>query len=103
MRNKMLALGLASQLLGCATGSSRNGMGFFYTEVTDSIVATTNSNTPKMGTSCATNILSLVSTGDMSIETGKKNGGITKVASVDYTTHSVLGFYEKTCVVVRGE
>lgn len=96
-------LAAVAMLSGCASGRSRNGTGLIYTEVSDSVVATSNVGSSKTGQSCATNVLALVSTGDMSIETAKKIGNITKVASVDYTQKSILGIYDTTCVIVRGE
>jgi hypothetical protein len=101
---KILSLFLIGGMLtGCASGLSRNGVGLIYTDVKDSVGATSNSGSSKQGTSCATNILALVSTGDMSIEGARKSAGITRVASVDYTQYSILGVYGKTCVVVAGD
>lgn len=101
---KLLTLALAMAMLsGCATGMSRNGTGLIYTEVQDSVVATSNVGAVKKGQSCGTNVLSLVSTGDMSIEAAKKAGGISKVASVDYSQMSILGLFTKTCTIVIGE
>lgn len=94
---------VAAGLAGCATGGSRNGAGLIYTDVLDSVTATTNSVATKKGESCATNVLSLISTGDMSIETAKRVGGISKVATVDYSQLSVLGIFAKTCAIVTGE
>lgn len=66
-------------------------------------MATANTGASKSGQGCATNILSLVSTGDMSLEAAKKSAGITKVTTADDSQHSVLGLYTKTCVIVTGE
>jgi hypothetical protein len=103
MKKHIMLLALAGTMVGCASATSRNGTGLIYTDVTDSVTATNAEGASKIGTSCAMNILSLVSTGDMSIETAKKSASIRKVASVDYTANSILGVYNKTCVVVRGE
>lgn len=102
MKLVVLAL-VAAGLTGCATGASRNGVGLIYTDVTDSVTATANVGTSKKGQSCATNVLSMVSTGDMSIETAKRAGDISKVATVDYSQYSILGVFAKTCVIVTGE
>lgn len=99
----LLSLMVMGLLVGCATGQSRNGTGLIYTDVVDSVAATTNESTGKVGQSCATNVLSLVSTGDMSIDAAKKIGGITKVSSVDFSQTSILGIFAKTCVIVKGE
>lgn len=58
----------------------------------------------KSGESCATNILSLFATGDVSLKTAADNGGITKVHSVDRSHTGVLSsVYRKTCILVHGE
>jgi len=102
MKLVILAL-VAAGLTGCATGATRNGVGLVFTDVKDTVVATTNTGTSKKGESCATNVLSIASTGDMSVETAKKSAGITKVATVDYSQFSVLGIFAKTCMIVTGE
>lgn len=40
---------------------------------------------------------------DISIETAAKNGGITKVATVDYKEHSILGIIVTKTTIVTGE
>lgn len=59
----------------------------------------------KTGKACVSTILGLVVKGDSSLETAKKNGGITKVAYVDRTFEGVqiyIPIYQKGCTVVRG-
>ncbi|MGZ3794232.1 MAG: TRL-like family protein [Bdellovibrio sp.] len=99
----IIALAALATLSGCATGMTRNGIGLIYTQVKDSITATEHAGGSKKGTACANNILALVSTGDMSIDTAKKNGSITKVTSVDYSQYSILGVYAETCAIVTGD
>ncbi len=94
---------LAGLMAGCATVMSRNGMGLVFTDVKDTVMATTNVARTKKGEACATNILSIVSTGDMSVETAKRSAGITKVSSIDYSQYAVLGVFAKTCTIVTGE
>jgi hypothetical protein len=76
--------------------------GFLYSSVKGPVTATTNMGSGKTGEACASNILGWVATGDNSIDAAKSNGGIRKVASVDYKTFSVLGLYTEVCTVVRG-
>lgn len=99
----LLALAAVAALSGCATGMSRNGVGFIFTDVKDSVNATEHASGSKEGKACAKNILALVSTGDMSIDAAKKNGNISKIASVDYSQYSILGVYAETCAIVHGE
>lgn len=58
----------------------------------------------KTGTSETTGFLWLVSIGDASIDTAKKNGAITRVASTDYQHVVVLGgLFSKYTTIVKGE
>ena len=90
-------------LVGCASANSRNGHGLLYTDVSDSVTVTANAGMSKVGKSCAVNVLSLLSIGEMSADAAKREGSITRVASVDFTNTSVLGLFVKTCTFVRGE
>ncbi|GAB82507.1 hypothetical protein EB105725_25_00240 [Shimwellia blattae DSM 4481 = NBRC 105725] len=56
----------------------------------------------KTGRACAQSILGLVNTGDASIETARKAGNITTVASIDYETTGAFPFYGKNCLIVTG-
>lgn len=57
----------------------------------------------KTGEACASNILGMILTGDMSLEAAAQAGGISKVASVDYSYTNVLGFFAKACTIVNGD
>ncbi len=58
----------------------------------------------KTGEACATSILGLILTGDMSLEAAAAAGGISKVASVDYSYTSILvGVMQKSCTIVNGD
>lgn len=57
----------------------------------------------KKGVSMSTSILGLVATGDCSIATAAKNGGITKVNHVDYEYQNIVGIYQEARVIVYGE
>ena len=56
----------------------------------------------KVGRSEAWGIL-VFATGDASIRTAMKNGGITRVHHVDHETSSFLGVYAKYTTIVYGE
>ena len=101
---KILALAIAagSASLGGCLAVGTPAVGVVYTDVKYGDVATTATATPKTGTACAESILGMFATGDASIEAAKANGGITEVASVDHTAHSVLGIYGEWCTVVKG-
>ncbi len=65
----------------------------------------------KVGKACGWNFGGLIAKGDLRIETATKNGGITKISSVDYETTELLpglGFvllplWAQYCTVVTGE
>ena len=88
-------------LTGCAAGMSPV-TGVLFTEVSGPLSATTGS-AARTGTATCKSILGAVATGDCSIDAAKKNGGITTVASVDYKTRSILGFFAETTTIVRGK
>jgi hypothetical protein len=56
----------------------------------------------KEGTSCAQSVLGLVATGDASIKAAAKNGGITRIDSVDHYTRNIVGILGEFCTIVRG-
>lgn len=76
--------------------------GAWYTDAHSSVGATSNQAGNRVGEACSTSILGLVATGDASIETARRNGGITMISSVDDHANSILGVYAKYCTVVRG-
>ncbi|GFO56623.1 TRL family protein [Geomonas sp. Red276] len=90
---------IGGMLSGCASSVP---VGALYTELKLPITAT---STPgkKEGTAECESILSLVATGDCSIETAKKNGGITRVSAVDWEVKNILGIIGKYKVKVYGE
>jgi hypothetical protein len=99
-----IALGL---LASCAQTSNGVVSGLYtswkdrdpMTRVDNSVAAT------KTGTACVTSILGLVVTGDSSVETAKKVGGISRVSYVDRTYDGVMLWfpvYTKGCTVVKG-
>ncbi|MBC8234123.1 hypothetical protein H8E77_31640 [bacterium] len=98
-----LALFLAAVLTGCFAMATAPVTGGLYTEVKGPVTATANSNYSKVGTASCESILGLIATGDASIETAAKNGGITKIHHVDYESKSILGIYAKYTVIVYGE
>jgi hypothetical protein len=103
-RGAVVALLIALPILaGCAAYTMSPATGFLYTDVKGPYMATSNSGGAKVGTAICTSILGLVATGDASIETAMKNGGITKVSHVDYHSTGILGIYATFTVTVYGE
>jgi hypothetical protein len=71
-------------------------------ELTRPIAATSNPIGTKMGKADATGILffpPFIGEGDASIVTAAKNGGITKISTVDFTVTNFILFRIYTCTV----
>jgi len=67
-------------------------------------MATSNSGvSSKTGEAQCISVLGLVAVGDCSIEAARKNGGITKVNTVDWDARNILGIYGTYKVIVSGE
>jgi hypothetical protein len=97
----IFALGMICMLTGCATIMP---MGSAYTGAKLPFMATANSGvSSKTGEAQCISVMGLVAVGDCSIETAKKNGGITKVNHVDWNVKNILGVYGSYTVIVSGE
>lgn len=103
MKKILAILGLAFML----TATQANAMGLFYTDATYPVTATGSKvqdlSTLKKGTASTNNILFLVETGDASIDTAAKNGGIKKISHIDIHEKSVFIFWKGVRVTVYGE
>lgn len=97
------AIASAAALSGCAAVTSAPVTGVLYSDVTYPVNATSNDQGPKTGEASASSILGIFATGDASIAAAARNGGITKVKTVDVNATSFLGFYAKYTVIVTGE
>ena len=97
---------LGGSLSGCA-GFAFSSRGTTFASLYNSTQANegvTNNNVgAKKGQACASSILGLVTTGDASVATAAKQGGITKVGSIDHEHSNLLGIYATYCVNVTGE
>ena len=76
-------------------------MGVIFTDVYGPVDAGERVGT-KEGTACAQSILGLIAIDDASIKEAARNGGITKVDSVDHHSTNILGIIAKFCTIVRG-
>ena len=93
---------LALLTTACSTSTRQPVTGIFYSDVKATENVTSNAAAPKKGEACAQSILGFAS-GDASMETAKKEGGITQVSYVDNYSNSILGVYAKYCLVVYGK
>jgi len=105
MKKLLVALAVVGILGGCAStqpvGIVYSG-GNFYNGSTI-VDASVKGAATKNGQACASSVLSLVAVGDNSVEAAKKDGGITKVTSINYNVENVLGIYGTYCTEVKGE
>lgn len=108
MKKLLVYTALLSFMASCAQTSNGVNSGFIYTswKDRDPISRVDNSVQPtKSGKACVKSTLGVVSTGDSSIDTAKKNGGISKVAFVDRTFEAFnlyIPIFQKGCTVVYG-
>ena len=86
---------------GCAVHPTQ---AFLYSNTTVPVNATGNSEASKQGVSdeCV-NILGIVATGDCSITSAKRNGGISRVSTVDWKGINVLGIYSRGNTLITGQ
>ncbi len=91
-------------LTGCAGAGSIGGNavpGGLYSSVDlpgDSIKKAGS----KTGKACSSSILGAFASGDSSIQTAMKAGGITEVTNVEYKVKNLLGLYASYCTIVTG-
>ena len=70
---------------------------------TGPVNATSNPVGSKVGISKGASIFNIYFDIDTSIRTAAKNGGITKISTVDYKIYNVLGIYIEYSCIVTGE
>ncbi len=101
MKKLLLALLASVALLsGCSTSPVS---GAVNVAKWDGAISNPGINSTKTSKACAQSVLGLVAFGDASIETAKRSGGITKVATVDHETFNIFYFFGQYCTVVYGE
>ena len=57
----------------------------------------------KKGEASSFSVLGLYASGDCSIATAARNGGLKKIGHVDYEYFNVIGIWQKATVIVYGE
>ena len=96
----VVALAAIASMTGCSVSPV---MGAINIAKWDGNISNPAVASQKNGEACAHSVLGLIAFGDASIETAKKNAGISKVATVDHRTTNILYFYGGYCTVVYGE
>jgi hypothetical protein len=100
-RRLLSALTSAVVLTGCAVGHGPVTAAVTL-DMKGPVAVGSAAGSSKIGRSEAWGIL-VFATGDASISTAMKNGGITRVHHVDHETLSVLGVYARYTTIVYGE
>ena len=103
MKKQIILLGAVAGvalLSGCA---STIPQGSFFTDVKVPVSAAEGVASLKTGKSQCKSFFGVVTVGDASIEAAKKNGGITRVSTVDWKAKSILGIVGEYECIVKGE
>lgn len=93
---------LCVALGGCATAAAPVN-GWVYSNVSGPVAVGNSTDKPtKVGRATTRTILGAFATGDASIDTAAKNGGITKIHHVDHESQTILGVIADFTTVVYG-
>lgn len=100
---KLSALLMSFSLLGgCATAVSPV-TGLMYANVKAPMTATAADDKPqRVGRASVRSVLGIIATGDASINTAARNGGIREIHYVDYESQNFFGVLAEFTVVVYG-
>ena len=88
-------------LTGCM-GVASPVVGWVYTDAQFGDEVENGAAVTKTGKACAQSYLTMVATGDASVQAAKANGGITQVAEVDHSAKNILGIFGEFCTIVKG-
>jgi hypothetical protein len=86
---------------GLAVGPYMPGLG--YSDIRGPVTATGDQPGSKTGMATVVNYAGIVSLGDASIVAAAKDGGITKIRTVDFQMVNYSPFYAQTTTIVTGE
>lgn len=95
----------AATMSGCYSAPVKPPVGLIYADISAPLDFDSSNSAvgSKSGTSEAIGILGLVSTGDASLKTAAKNGGIETITGADYNFTNIIGVYQKFETVAHGE
>ncbi|MGI6681420.1 MAG: TRL-like family protein [Bdellovibrionota bacterium] len=97
----VLILIITSFLTGCASSTP---VGVVYSELKLPVNVTSNGQAyARTGVAECKSVLGLVAFGDCSIESAKKQGGVSRVYHVDWEARNILGILGEYRLVVYGE
>lgn len=99
---RITVLFLAVLLGGCAS-ATMPVTGTMYANIKAPLTATASTDEPqRVGRASVRSILGIVASGDASIQTAARNGGITEIHHVDYESQNFFGVLAEYTVVVYG-
>ncbi|WP_111657960.1 TRL-like family protein [Isoalcanivorax indicus] len=102
MKRFLLAAIAAAFLSGCAT-AHMPVTGFMYGNVKGPMTATAApEEATRVGRASVRSILGIIASGDASIHTAARNGGIREIHYVDYESQTFFGVLAEFTVVVYG-
>ena len=99
MKKLLLLLPVVAILAACAMPALETGSSMFSNTQQPMMIGAERGT--KIGRACARNYFGIWTEGDMSVATAKRNGQITKVATVDKDVRGYL-IYAEVCTVVTG-
>jgi hypothetical protein len=100
---KVIALLAATALLGGCAYSANPVTGIIYSNVKAPFAVTAAPEQPqRVGRASVRSVLGIIATGDASIQTAARNGGIREIHFVDYETQNFFGVLAEFTVVVYG-
>ncbi len=97
---KLFLIVITSTLISCAHPKSELGMAIIFDTV-EPIAISSNKKANKVGKACGKNVLGIVTMGDISIDTARKNGNISYISSVDKSVKGHI-LVADVCTIVRG-
>ena len=101
MKKLFAPMVIAALFTGCATQAP---IGFVLIDNTLPLqVGDASAKCTKTGTAMSKSYLGMIATGDCSIETAAKAGGITKINHADWKVKNILGFIGEYTTTVYGE
>lgn len=97
----VVAIGLA----GCYSTPIMPPSGWIYSSIKAPLDPNLSQTTlgPKMGSAETQSVFGMVATGDCSIKTAARNGGIQTVTYADYEYFNMLGVFQRFIVTVYGQ
>ncbi|MCS7206254.1 MAG: TRL-like family protein [Leptospiraceae bacterium] len=100
----LVGLFLGSSCIGIPPVTNKTGMGSIFSDLTEHLDGVSTAAPNKKGEACSIIVLGVVAIGDSSIDTARKNGGISRIAYIDRKWFNVIWVaFGRNCTIVYGE